>query len=146
MRDSNLSVLCSSDNMAISLKICQKQKSRLQVHDTPILEVICVTLTENSSVVTNDTQWPRKYPHQWKYLLGHTSIHNMALRLSQYFYLLMETSRDHYFQVRSPYCQVAQRNQKTPIPVFSRWQVRSEKAKKRMSINTNHSYQQRSTS
>ena len=30
---------------------------------TPILEVIFVTLTENSSVLTNDTQGPQKYPH-----------------------------------------------------------------------------------
>ena len=36
-----------------------------------------------------------------------------------------------YFQVRSPYYQAAQYNQKTPIPVSSRWQVRSEKRKNR---------------
>ena len=70
---------------------------------------------------------------------------NMALKLPQYFYLLMEKPLGHYFQVRSPYYQAAQCNQKTPIPVSSRWQVRSEKAKKRISINTNHSYHQRSS-
>ena len=36
-----------------------------------------------------------------------------------------------YFQVRSPNYQAAQCNQKTPVPVSSRWQVRSEKAKKK---------------
>ena len=40
-----------------------KQKSRLWVHDSPILKVIFATLTENSSVVTNDTQGSQKYPH-----------------------------------------------------------------------------------
>ena len=55
---------------------------------------------------------------------------NMALKVLQYFYLLMEKPLGHYFQVWSPYYQVAQCNQKTPIPVSSRWQIRSEKAKK----------------
>ena len=54
----------------------------------------------------------------------------MALKLYWYFYLLMEKPLGRYFQVRSPYYQAAQCNQKTPIPVFSRWQVRSEKAEK----------------
>ena len=52
---------------------------------------------------------------------------NMALKLPQYFCLLMEKSRGYYFQVWSPYYQMAQCNQKTPIPVF---RVRSGKAKK----------------
>ena len=55
---------------------------------------------------------------------------NMALKLPWCFYLLMEKPLGCYFQVQSPYYQVAQSNQKTPIPVSSRWQVRSEKAKK----------------
>ena len=55
---------------------------------------------------------------------------NMALKLPRYFYLLMEKPLGRYFQVRSSYYQAAQCNQKTPIPVFSRLQVRSEKAKK----------------
>ena len=69
---------------------------------------------------------------------------NMALKLPQYFYLLMKKPLGCYFQVRSPYYQVAQCNQKTPIPVSWRWQVRSEKAKKRISINTIHRNHQRS--
>ena len=36
----------------------------------------------------------------------------------------------------SVYYQTAKWNQNTPIPLSSRWQVRSEKAKKRRSINT----------
>ena len=62
---------------------------------------------------------------------------NMALKLPRYFYLLMEKPLGRYFQVQSPYYQVAQCNQKTPIPISSRWQVRSNKTK--TSINTNHS-------
>ena len=54
----------------------------------------------------------------------------MALKLPLYFYLLMEKPLGHYFQVRSPYYQAAQCNQKTFIPVSSGRQVRSEKAKK----------------
>ena len=71
---------------------------------------------------------------------------NMALKLSQYFYLLIEKPLGRYFQVQSLYYQPAQCNQKTPIPISSRWQVRYEKAKKRISINTNHSYHQRLSS
>ena len=67
---------------------------------------------------------------------------NMALKLPRYFYLLMEKSLGCYFQVWSPYYQVAQYNQKTPISISSRWQVRSKKAKKRININTYHIYHQ----
>ena len=55
---------------------------------------------------------------------------NMALKLLQYFYLLMENPLGCYFQVWSPYYQAAQCNQKTFSPVPSKRQVRSEKAKK----------------
>ena len=61
---------------------------------------------------------------------------NMALKLLRYF------SLGRYFQVRFSYYQAAQCNQKTPIPVSSRWQVGFEKAKKRISITTNHNYHQ----
>ena len=44
----------------------QKQKGRLWVHGTAILEVIFVTLTDNSSVITNDTQGTWKYPQHQK--------------------------------------------------------------------------------
>ena len=47
-----------------------------------------------------------------------------------FFYQLMEKNLGRYFQVRSLYYQVAQCNQKRPIPVWSRWQVRSQKIKK----------------
>ena len=68
---------------------------------------------------------------------------DMALKLPRYFYLLMEKPLGRYFQVRSPYYQATQCNQKTPISVSSRWQLRSENAEKRTSINTNHNYHQR---
>ena len=54
----------------------------------------------------------------------------MALKLPQYFYLLMEKPLGFHFKVPSLYYQAALCNQKTPIPVSSRWQVRSEQAKK----------------
>ena len=38
----------------------QKQKVRLCVHETQIVEVIFVTLTEDSSVRTNGTHGPQK--------------------------------------------------------------------------------------
>ena len=57
-------------------------------------------------------------------------MHDKTLELPQYFYLLMGKRLGHYFQVRPAYYQAAQCNQKTPILVSSRWQRRSEKAKK----------------
>ena len=56
-------------------------------------------------------------------------MRDMALKLSWYFVLLMEKPHGRYFQVRPPYYQVTECNQKMPIPVSSRWQVRSEKVK-----------------
>ena len=50
---------------------------------------------------------------------------------TQYFYLLIEKPFGRYFQVWSPYYQAAQCYHKTPLPVSSKRQVRSEKAKKR---------------
>ena len=50
---------------------------------------------------------------------GHTSMCNITLELSQYFYLLMEKLLGHYYQVWSPYYQAAQCNQKKPIPLSS---------------------------
>ena len=43
-----------------------------------------------------------------------TSKRNMALKLLQYFCLLMEKPLDSYFEIWIPYYQVAQCNQKTP--------------------------------
>ena len=45
---------------------------------------------------------------------------NMALKLLQCFYLLLEKSLGCYLQVQCPYYQAAQYNQKTPILVSSR--------------------------
>ena len=59
---------------------------------------------------------------------------NMTLKLPQYFSLQMEKPLGRYYLVRSPYYQAAQCNQKTPIPVSSRCQVRSGKAKIRISV------------
>ena len=116
-----------------------KQKGRLWVHETPILEVIFVTLTKNSYVTTNDTHRPQKYPHHQNYSITLSST-NMVLKLAWYFYQPMKKSLGCWFQVQSPYYQTAQRNQKTPSAVSSWWQV--WESKKRTSINTNHIYYQ----
>ena len=43
-----------------------KKKCKSEREETPIPDVIFVTLTENLSIVTNDTQGPQKYTHHWK--------------------------------------------------------------------------------
>ena len=58
--DSKLSDLHSFDNKGIIHRV---RKGRLLVHVAPIFEVIFVTFTKNSSVATNDTQVPLRYPH-----------------------------------------------------------------------------------
>ena len=67
---------------------------------------------------------------------------NMALKLPRYFYLLMEKPLGRYFQVRSPYYQAAQ------CSLFScTLKVTGQvwESQKRISINTNHNYHQRSS-
>ena len=60
--DSKLSSLCAFDNMAIALsqKSGKNQKGCLWVQETPILEIIFVTLSEDSPVTANYTQGPRE--------------------------------------------------------------------------------------
>ena len=72
-------------------------------------------------------------------------MHDMALKRPWYFSLLMEKPLGCYSQVRSPYYQAAHRNQKTPIPVSSRGDRSGLRKPKRISINTNDSYHQRSS-
>ena len=95
------------------------------VHETPIFGVIFVTLTENSSIITNDRHSGTSeisippeiavgmYFHAWTWHENYPSILE-----------LMEKPLGRYFQVLSPYYQVTECNQKTPIPVSSRWQVK----------------------
>ena len=47
-------------------------------------------------------------------------MRNMALKLPQYFYLLMEKPPGHYLQVQAPYHQVPYYNQERPILVSPR--------------------------
>ena len=70
---------------------------------------------------------------------------NMTLKLTQYFYLLMDKSLDHYFQVCSSCYQAAQCHQKTPTLVSSNDRSGLRKPKKKVSIKTNHSYHQHSS-
>ena len=73
--DSTLSGLHIFDKMAIIHYAGQKQKGKSWVLETPIHEVTFVTLTEKSSIVTDDTQGPLKYPHHWKQAVGtHFSV------------------------------------------------------------------------
>ena len=66
--NSKLSGLHPFDNMVIihCVKIGEKQKGKVSAHETQILEVIFVTITENSFVITNGTQGTQKCPHHWK--------------------------------------------------------------------------------
>ena len=64
--------------------------------------------------------------------LVYTSLYDMALELRLYFHLLMEKPLGGYSQIRSSHYQAVPCNQKTPITVSSRWQVRSDKAKNRL--------------
>ena len=41
----------------------KNQKFRLWVHETLILEVLLLILTDNLSIVTNGTKGPREYLH-----------------------------------------------------------------------------------
>ena len=51
---------------------------------------------------------------------------DMALKLPQYFYILMKKSLGRYFQVCFPYCQC---NHKTPIRVTpNRWSINAKGA------------------
>ena len=63
-------------------------------------------------------------------------MRDMALKMSRYFYLMMEKPLGCYFQVCSPFYQAVQCNHKTPIPLSSRAQVRSKKTKKISSLIT----------
>ena len=61
---------------------------------------------------------------------GCTSMCEHVTKTTLVFFMLMEKPLGHYFQVWSPYYLPAKCNQKTPLPVSSRWQIKSEKAKK----------------
>ena len=50
----------------MKFKLVKDRKVGCEFMRTPILEDIFVTLTENSSVVTNDTQAPQQYLHHRK--------------------------------------------------------------------------------
>ena len=94
------------------------------------------TFCKRRHPVTSGTFTPSEIAigtHFWKYLKGHTSMHEMTLEPPQYFYLLIEKPYASYFQVQSPYYQMAQCNQKTTISVSSRWQLKSENPKKEKS-------------
>ena len=67
--DSNLYGLHPFDNMALIHRVKKnrsKTEGKVWVHETQILEVIFMTVTENASFVTNYTQEPDKYPHHRK--------------------------------------------------------------------------------
>ena len=96
LHNSKLSDLHAFDNMAIvdCVKIGQKWKGRLWVHETAILEVIFVTLTENSSAVSNDFKNIYTTRNSCRNKLP---CENLTLKLPWYFYLLMEKPLGCYF-------------------------------------------------
>ena len=91
-----------------------------------------MTLNENSSVITNNTQALWEYPHHQKKLLGNTGIRTQHVTKTTTVFL--PTDRKASWSLLSSlwslYQKAAHCNQKAPIPVFSRGQVRSEKAEK----------------
>ena len=67
--DSNLYGLHPFDNVALIHRVKKnrsKTEGKVWVHETQILEVIFMTVTENAFFVTNYTQEPDKYPHHRK--------------------------------------------------------------------------------
>ena len=71
LRDSKLSGLRTFDEfytILMSQNRGKNQKGRLRIHETLFLEVVFLTLSESSSVVTHDTNRPREYAHDQKQL------------------------------------------------------------------------------
>ena len=58
LRDPELSGLCTFKKSKKSQKRSKNQKGTLRVHETPMLEATFVTLSENVSVLINDTKRP----------------------------------------------------------------------------------------
>ena len=123
MCDSNLLGVYPFVNMAIftELKIGQKQKGRLWVYEKPILELIFLTITENSSVITNDIRDLRSIYN------ARNSCRDSYLATAVQFYLLTirqhSATRKHLFLL--------------PKVTGQAWE-----GQKRISINTNQSYNQ----
>ena len=111
------------------VKISWKQKGRLWVHETAILGVIFLIFNENVCRNKWHLRDLRNIQTTGNNCRNALPCSNMALKLPQYFYLLMEKPVGCSFQVRSTYYQVTQCNQKKPVPVSSSWHVRSKKAK-----------------
>ena len=65
---------------------------------------------------------------------------NMALKLPQYFYLLMQKPLGRYFQVRSPYYQARHCDQKNIYFYILKVTGHGCESQKRISIITNYSY------
>ena len=72
-------------------------------------------LTEDSSVVTNETQGPVKYPPEITVVTGFHAQHDTKTTS-----IFIPAHGETNFQGRSPYYQAVKRNQKTPILVSSR--------------------------
>ena len=131
----------------IELKIGQNQKGRLWVHDTPILEVIFVTLTENYI-----------YHNKWNPV-------NMEISTVQNIAAGTHLHAQHGTKTTPAFLPVDGEASWSLLPnlvsllsgntvqpkntysVSSRWQVRSEKDQNqtKIKINTTHSYHQRSS-
>ena len=100
------------------------KKGRLWVHETPVFEVIFTTLTENSSIITNDTKGPQNI-HITGYNCSST-IHTQHDTKTTLVFLPVDGETS--CLLLPSYYHAARCNQKTTIPV-SRWQVRSQEVK-----------------
>ena len=95
--------------------------------ETLTLEAIFTTFTEKLSVTTNDTRGLQECLHQWKKLQGYTSISKMVPKSTPAFLPANREALGHYFQDFSFYYQLAQCNNRTPIPITLRWQRNYQK-------------------
>ena len=103
-----------------------------------------MTLTENSSKEFQETQGPQKYSHHHEIAVGtHFHAQNMGLKLSRYFYQLMEkplaTSKFGFLTIRR---QSATRKY---LLSYDQGDIPGLRNPKSINFNTNHSYHQRTS-
>ena len=102
-------------------------------------------LTDNSCIVTNDTQGPQKYPHHWKLLQGHTYMCKHGTKTTPVF---LPTIEDGFWLLLPGSVSVLSGGTMQPENTYSYiLKVTGEvwESQRRISINSNHSYHQLSS-
>ena len=129
--DSNLSGLYPFDNMAIihGVKNClRRERQTMSSWDTNFWSNFCGPHWE---LISCNKWHPRSVEISTPEISVGAHFHAQHdTKTIQDFYLLIEKPFGCCFQLWCHYYHVAQRNQKTPIPLSSSWQVKSEKSKK----------------